>query len=362
MNEQFITDGKKFFIEFSSPLVTGYMPVPIPEGKPILYWHGPKIDLVRTWQPALKFMADHFNHEVVLRLFMTRPQTEILIFPLTQYHGTGMSVTEAITKEEREWWAAEGLTEAGSLHSHCTMPAFASGVDSRDEQNRDGLHLTIGKLKNSQYDLHSRMTWTIPGEEREGKLVRASMTTSQPTDLLDWFVFPTHVLEFIRLEPELTDSVVTYCLTKPPDARVQYPESWNTKLIQRATVNWGPATFGPGQQRELSMASDIPGMEAVVNTKKKEESAGGLDASRPGQKRSLSPNALLWDVWSEVMSMINTSSACIAYQVAVSDFAPEFRKILFKQVPPAENVWEEIRKLLQENGVSEQEFFAEFGK
>jgi hypothetical protein len=349
MSEQFITNGKQFFVAFTSPLVTGYMEVPIPKADPNLHWHGPRINLLSTWYPALKFMADHVDHEVVLRLFMTRDRSEILIFPLTQYHGTGMSVTEAITKEEREWWATEGLTEAGTLHSHCNGAAFASGTDARDEQTRDGLHVTVGKLKSDQYDIHSRMTWTLPGEEQDGKLVRASMTTSQSPDLSDWFNLPEHVIQFIRMEPELENSIIKYCLTKPPGAHVQYPPEWNTKLIQRAAPPWGP-----------SMASDIPGLE-VSGFKKKEERASPNQKSQRVNTDNIDMQ-LMWDLCSEAMSLIAESSVCRLHQVAVSDFAPEMRALLFKQVPQARDIWEAIQHLLTTNAVSQEEFFAEFGK
>lgn len=358
MNDPFVTDGKNFYIAFESPLVSGFMPVQIPKADPILRWHGPRIDLTKQWYPALKFMADHVAHEVVLRLFMTGDRSEIVIFPLTQNYGTGMTVSEAITKEEREEWASLNLIEAGTVHSHCSGNAFASGTDTADEKTRDGLHITIGKLKNDQYDIHARMTWTVPGEEQDGKLVRASMTTSQTPNLSDWFSLPEHVTQFIRLEPELEESVVKYCLTKPPGPHIQYPDFWKTKLIKKpASVQWS----GPyqGYQRDLSMASDIPGLEAFPKKKEESSEPNALDQKR--QRMNVSYD-IMWDLWSETMSLIAESAACRLSQVAVSDFAPEMRAHLFKQVPQAHLIWESIKKLLAENGVSEEEFFKEFGK
>ena len=272
----FITDGKEFFVLFNTPLVRGYMPVPIPKADPVLRWNGPKIDLVRSWYPALKFMKDHLQHEVILRFFMNRERTEILIFPLSQIYGTGMSVKEEITKEERETWAAEGLIEAGSVHSHCTSTAFASSTDKNDERNRDGLHLTVGKLNAGEFDLHTRMVWTVPGEEQDGKLVRASQVTVQKPNLRDWFQLPDHVERFIALEPELEDSVVKYVICKPPGKEVTYPEIWKTKLLQRTYVSPPPgkawARGVDGQMHmydpemvsyphfgKMSMIDDIPG-------------------------------------------------------------------------------------------------------
>ena len=39
-----------------------------------------------------------------------------------------------------------GFEIAGTIHSHCDFSAFHSGVDDNDEQNKDGLHITIGNV------------------------------------------------------------------------------------------------------------------------------------------------------------------------------------------------------------------------
>lgn len=346
-----MTDGKEFFVVFSTPLVTGYMPVPIPRANPVLHWRGPKIDLVKSWHPALAFMSRHLKHEVCMRLFMTRARDEILVFPLTQAYGTGMSVKEEITKEEREWWAQEGLIEAGTVHSHCDMGAFASSTDKHDEQTRDGLHLTIGKLKSNQFDIHARMTWTIPGEEREGRIVRAACSTSQQPNLTEWFAMPSHVLEFIAQEPELEDSVIKYMLTKPPAKDVIYPEAWNAKLLERkypqitpGYVEWNGPMYGHdrevARQQELSMAGDIPQKKNDKTEKSK----------------------ILWETWQEVLSLIAESPACREMQVSVSDFEPEMRDIVFNHCPPASEVWVKIQNVIAQADLTQEEFFAEFGK
>ena len=371
MNDpEFITDGKEFFVFFNTPMVRGYMPVPIPKADPILHWHGPKIDLVTAWFPALKFMADYVEHEVVLRLFMTRDKKEILIFPLTQIYGTGMSVKEDILKEEREWWAQEGLIEAGTLHSHCNGGAFASSTDTNDERNRDGLHLTVGKLKADQYDLHARMVWTVPGEERDGKLIRASAVTVQQPDLRDWFIFPQHVETFMSLEPELEDSVVKYMLCKPPGKEVTYPPLWKTKLLQRPT-SWnkkdpGGMLFGHGGHAYdptrvaypgLSMADDIPG-HGAQGTKKKVEPQGGESWEKRANENGLitMKAAALWDCWSEALSKID-DVLVLRGKVRVAEFQPEQRQELFHRYPSAIAVWEDIARMLRANHLTEDEFF-----
>jgi len=374
MNEDFITDGKEFFIRFETPLVRGYMPVPIPKGDPVLHWNGPKIDLIRSWYPALKFMQDHLQHEVILRFFMPRDRSEILVFPLSQIYGTGMTVKEEISKEEREWWAVEGMIEAGSVHSHCKSAAFASGTDTHDEKTRDGLHLTVGKLGNEEFDLHSRMVWTIPGEEKDGKLIRASATTVQKPDLSEWFLFPDYVNTFLALEPEIANGVIKYLLCKPPGKDVTYPKPWDAKLIERPTTpaSWNrhgeimpydttKVAYPMYGQTELSMADDIPGH----GTKKKAQPEG-LDEKR--ERENQNPNgdlndkaSALWDCWSEAMELIATMASLRKAKVRVGDFVPAKRVALFMEFPDAIVVWEDIERMLGANGLTEDEFFNDWG-
>jgi hypothetical protein len=353
---KFITDGKDFYISFSAPLVSGYIPVPIPKIDPFLRWYGPKIDLISQWYPALKFMADHAEHEVVLRLFMNRERDHILIFPLTQIYGTGMSVKEEITTQEREDWAGAGLIEAGTIHSHCNMSAFQSGVDKNDEANRDGLHVTIGKLKSPGFDIHARMTWTLVGEERDGKLVRASQTLTHKPLLRDWFIMPPVVEDFIDAEPSLEDSIVRYMLTKPPANDVTYPKGWDDRLVirqitsfkgQNAPLRWGESMmFGPDPHPTPSKPEDIPGY-----LKKKEENP---------EKRKRDPKAdLIWDLWTEALSMIADQADLRTAQIAVTDFTPHRRGFLLQHYAGANEVWAGIEKMLRANNVTEEEFFAD---
>src|SRR6516162_6386533 len=42
--------------------------------------------------------------------------------------------------------ALQGYNIVGTIHSHCNFQAFHSGTDVHDEENFDGLHITIGDL------------------------------------------------------------------------------------------------------------------------------------------------------------------------------------------------------------------------
>ena len=41
----------------------------------------------------------------------------------------------------------------GTIHSHANMTAFHSGTDQHDEENWDGLHITLGKMNEEYFDI-----------------------------------------------------------------------------------------------------------------------------------------------------------------------------------------------------------------
>jgi len=41
----------------------------------------------------------------------------------------------------------------GTIHSHANMSAFHSGTDQHDEENWDGLHITLGKMNEDYFDI-----------------------------------------------------------------------------------------------------------------------------------------------------------------------------------------------------------------
>lgn len=50
----------------------------------------------------------------------------------------------------------EGYTMIGSIHSHASMSAFASGTDNNDECNFDGFHITVGNM-DREFTYHARL-------------------------------------------------------------------------------------------------------------------------------------------------------------------------------------------------------------
>ena len=74
--------------------------------------------------------------------------------------GQGLHVElKQDTPEYREQRALFGdeWVEFGSVHHHCTASAFQSGVDSADETDREGIHITIGNLDKPLLSWHARI-------------------------------------------------------------------------------------------------------------------------------------------------------------------------------------------------------------
>lgn len=66
-----------------------------------------------------------------------------------------MSVKMLESYETFNRWTDENFCVFGTIHSHCEMSAFHSGVDDNDEYGFDGLHITIGKVE-SGWDFSCR--------------------------------------------------------------------------------------------------------------------------------------------------------------------------------------------------------------
>lgn len=150
-------------------------------------WLGPKIS-PEAWREMLAFFKwtyDTEKTESQVRLFI-HPELGWKFWAFPQDSVSSMTTKEVSNDLAREQRAAigPGYFPWGTVHHHCGMGAFQSGTDHSDEVNVDGLHITIGKLGDAQYDMHTRLYvkgnrfepqmaafWDI-GPEKEG-LVKA---------------------------------------------------------------------------------------------------------------------------------------------------------------------------------------------
>lgn len=135
----------------------------IKSAKGDLRWIGPKIP-PEVWHEVTAFFKwcyDTYHSECQVRLYVSPTQNTWKAWAYPQEAKTGMTARELDNEEKRrqheelqlippDWFAM------GTVHHHCSAGAFQSGTDQMDEQDVDGLHITIGKLNDPMYDMHAR--------------------------------------------------------------------------------------------------------------------------------------------------------------------------------------------------------------
>lgn len=80
---------------------------------------------------------------------------------------------------------------AGTIHSHGSMSAFHSGTDDKDEENFDGVHITVGQVSNLNPEFSCSLV--IQGERQKFEiwdLVDGFPRTEAPTDWVNSVKLP----------------------------------------------------------------------------------------------------------------------------------------------------------------------------
>src|SRR5208282_1810415 len=121
---------------------------------------GPRIS-VECWEGVLRFFKWTYQDsksESQVRLFV-HPVHGWMAHAFPQKGGTGLTTKEIESEDAKAQRAAipEGYTAFGTVHHHCAINAFQSGVDLEDESAVDGLHITVGNVDKEQMDLHCRL-------------------------------------------------------------------------------------------------------------------------------------------------------------------------------------------------------------
>ena len=154
--------------EIEHELYTGYKKLELPEGTATPQWKGAKVpfDLWVEMVQWCEVSFEKFKGETLCFLYydLDNHAWSVLYPP---QKSMGMTV-EADLDDPRyaDLRKQHGSSiQLGSLHHHCEISAFQSGTDSSDEDDRDGLHFTVGNLKDDKYSLHAR--FSIEGESHE---------------------------------------------------------------------------------------------------------------------------------------------------------------------------------------------------
>lgn len=244
-----IKHNSDLYESFEDSLVIGWLPVDIDEAKPIMRWKGPKINIKEVWWPMLAFYKEHIDHEVQTRFVMDKERTRIEIVCFNQKYGTGMSTKELDDPDLQAQLTAGKWINMGTAHSHCKMGAFASHTDRENEAKANpldrtnnvqvGLHVTVGKLDEDPYDLHLRMVWMVPGQDKQHP---ARYATLDPV-LEDWFDLPPYFGQEVREDPGMVRLILKYLLTQPPPEGTKYPVEWKTKLKEEPKTVYAPQKF-----------------------------------------------------------------------------------------------------------------------
>jgi proteasome lid subunit RPN8/RPN11 len=68
-------------------------------------------------------------------------------------------VSQGHVTYDRDWqnYAEDGYKPVGTIHSHCNFQAFHSGVDTGDEADYDGVHITLGHVAEEAFSWASSL-------------------------------------------------------------------------------------------------------------------------------------------------------------------------------------------------------------
>ena len=123
------------------------MPTTLPAlgSKGTFTWRAPKIPAALFAQITDFFRRIYTAHgteaEVILTMHADTLEWGVYI-PTQKTTGTSVNSVYEPTDIVSPWRVV------GTIHSHCMMPAFHSGIDHADAAKMDGVHLTIGMVNN----------------------------------------------------------------------------------------------------------------------------------------------------------------------------------------------------------------------
>lgn len=203
----FIHNGKPLIKKEINQKLSGYFPVAYEEIKeePSLEFNGGKMSLAlwRTIASFFRLVNEQEKAEAQVRLFYSDETKHWKAWAFPQEKDTGMTTKELPDHEsfqEQMNTILEGgkYYQWGTCHSHCNAGAFQSGTDKSDEQNSPGIHITIGKVAESELDTHVRFTVIIPGKfkinEDGTEEVEAAQVFFCPIKLTDFIEVPSEYI------------------------------------------------------------------------------------------------------------------------------------------------------------------------
>jgi len=211
--KNYIVHKDKVYEEKDNNLYSTFTLLNVPKGDPQPIWKGDKIPF-SMWQELVAWCQvtqKAFKSEALAFLYYdqnSKNATNRWSYWIPPQETNGMTVS-ADPDDPRYNKERAGYPDLqfGTLHHHCTTGAFQSGTDLNDEEDREGLHFTIGKVGSKKHDLHARFciegkSYTINvadvieepkwAEEVPGKYIKTIMKdllTDPETSLTEWEVW-----------------------------------------------------------------------------------------------------------------------------------------------------------------------------
>lgn len=204
--------GEKIYENIDYGLYSAGKEIELPKQKTPFHWKGAPIPII-LWQQILSLFNDGYaktNSENLVYLYYNTETHDWLAWAPPQTCN-GMTVSADQNHKDYEAQRKEipsDFVQLGTVHHHCKSSAFASATDVSDEQDRDGLHVTVGGLSGEKpLSIHSRATFR--GETYE-------------TSLELWVCRP----EWLSSAPEYMQDAIFLAILTNNQEKEEYPEIW----------------------------------------------------------------------------------------------------------------------------------------
>ena len=183
-------------------------------------WRGGKISWT-LWEQVVSFLRwsqKTYKCEALLTFFYNRKTKEWKAWPFPQ-HPVGMTVNyitdHPLYQQDRKMFGDDWMA-LGSIHHHCTANAFQSGTDKTDEEDRDGIHITLGKMEDAILDTHTRQVF-------DGVM--------SDTTLLNWIEMPDWCKAIpLNLRLEVFSKAIPMVGPEPA-----FDPEWKLRVIEKKT-------------------------------------------------------------------------------------------------------------------------------
>ena len=240
--EVFHSEGRAYE-KVENDCLVGFVPLAQPKDSPIYFtWKGAKFDPV-MWSEIINFFEwsqKTSKAEALVLLYYNTRSHEWRAWAPPQ-RGIGMTVSAKddhpeYDKQRKELFGGGGWRQYGTIHHHCTSKAFQSGTDKHDEEDRDGIHITIGHVgsKEANYDFHARTTFA-------GGAYDAPFWA--------WFSLP----DWASQAPDRIHEIIlrNHYLDKDAILDTEVPKLWKSNYnIASPTLNWSSGVHTEKKEAE----------------------------------------------------------------------------------------------------------------